>query len=154
VFIIIFCFWRRAGQPIPAEEHTKHRQVVSPPSIPNLRFLEAGLITGGLAMWRNVLIALALSSCVLLAACGGSTNPMSAGSGNSVPMSLTIGDTPPNGVAVLFFEATITGATLQPSLSGKPVVTVMTTPMEVEFGHLQTDTAWERERPTPIAALP
>src|SRR6266481_3238507 len=93
-------------------------------------------------MWRNVLVGLAVSSCVLLAACGGSTNPMPLGNSNSVPMSLTIGDTPPNGVAVLFFEASITGASLQPSDSSKPAVAVMTTPVEVEFGHLQTCTSF------------
>jgi hypothetical protein len=93
-------------------------------------------------MWRNILIALALSSCVLLTACGGSTKPTPLGNGNSIPMSLTIGDTPPNGVAVLFFEASIAGASLQPSDSSKAAVPVMTTPVEVEFGHLQTDTAF------------
>src|SRR5258707_9148765 len=93
-------------------------------------------------MWRNVLVGLAVSSCVLLAGCGGSTNPMPLGNSNSVPMSLTIGDTPPKGVDVLFFEASITGASLQPSDSKKAPVTVMTTPVEVEFGHLQTDTAF------------
>jgi hypothetical protein len=93
-------------------------------------------------MWRNILLALVLSSCVLLTACGGSTMPTPMGNGSSIPMSLTIGDTPPNGVAVLFFEASITGASLQPSDSSKPVVSVMTTPVEIEFGHLQTDTAF------------
>ena len=34
---------------------------------------------------------------------------------NGVPMSVTIGDMPPSGMAVLFFEASITGASLQPS---------------------------------------
>jgi hypothetical protein len=61
---------------------------------------------------------------------------------NGVPMSLTIGDTPPNGVGVMFFEASITGATLQPSDSTKPAVSVLSAPTEVEFGHLQTDTAF------------
>jgi Domain of unknown function (DUF5666) len=93
-------------------------------------------------MWRNTLIAFALSSCVLLIACGGSTNPMPMSNSNTIPMSLTIGDTPPSGVAVLFFEASITGASLQPSDSKKAPVTVMTTPVEVELGHLQTDTAF------------
>jgi hypothetical protein len=93
-------------------------------------------------MWRNILTAFALSSCVFLIACGGSTSPMPMSNGNSIPMSLTIGDTPPNGVAVLFFEASITGASLQPSDSKKASVPVMTTPVEVEFGHLQTDTAF------------
>jgi hypothetical protein len=59
-------------------------------------------------------------------------------------MSLTIGDTPPNGVAVLFFEALITGVSLQPSKSSmsQTPVSALTTPVEVEFGHLQTDTAF------------
>jgi len=57
-------------------------------------------------------------------------------------MSLTIGDTPPSGVAVLFFEASITGASLLPTDTSKPAVSVMSTPVEVEFGHLQTDTAF------------
>jgi hypothetical protein len=57
-------------------------------------------------------------------------------------MNLSIGDTPPNGVAVLFFEVMITGANLQPSDSSKPAVSVLANPVEVEFGHLQTDTAF------------
>lgn len=61
---------------------------------------------------------------------------------NGVPMSLSIGDTPPNGVAMLFFEASITGASLQPSDSTKPAIFVPSNPVEIEFGHLQTDTAF------------
>ncbi|HEY6946481.1 MAG TPA: DUF5666 domain-containing protein, partial [Candidatus Acidoferrum sp.] len=76
----------------------------------------------------------------LLFACSGSMSPIRVT--NGVPMSLTIGDTPPNGVAVVFFEASITGASLQPSDSSKPAISVLTNPVEVEFGHLQTDTAF------------
>jgi len=61
---------------------------------------------------------------------------------NGVPMSLAIGDTPPSDVAVLFFEASITGASLQPSDASKPAVSVLSMPVEVEFGHLQSDTAF------------
>jgi len=57
-------------------------------------------------------------------------------------MTITIRDTPPSGVGILFFEAMITGATLQPSDSSKAAVPLVTTPVEVEFGHLQTDTAF------------
>lgn len=91
-------------------------------------------------MRRSIPFALALLSTTVLAACGGSMNSMNTSSG--VPMSLTIGDTPPSGVAVLFFEASITGASLQPSDPKKPAVSVMSVPVEVEFGHLQTDTAF------------
>jgi len=92
-------------------------------------------------MWRNAIVALVLVSCAFLAACGGSsmnTTPTV----NGVPMSLSIRDTPPSGVAVLFFEALITGGSLQPSDMSKAAVSVVTTPVEVEFGHLQTDTAF------------
>jgi Domain of unknown function (DUF5666) len=86
--------------------------------------------------------ALVMTSCILLLACNSSMsrNPSSVTGG--VPMTLTIGDTPPSGVAVLFFEASIIGASLQPSDTSKPPVSVMTTPVEVEFGHLQTDAAF------------
>jgi Domain of unknown function (DUF5666) len=92
-------------------------------------------------MRKVILVALVVTSCTLLVSCGGSS--MSASSTNGgVPMSLTIGDTPPSSVAVLFFEALITGATLQPTDMTKPAVSVLSTPTEVEFGHLQTDTAF------------
>jgi Domain of unknown function (DUF5666) len=91
-------------------------------------------------MRRTIPFALALLSSTVLAACGGSMNSVNTTSG--VPMSLTIHDTPPSGVAVLFFEASITGASLQPLDPKKPAVSVMSVPVEVEFGHLQTDTAF------------
>lgn len=43
-----------------------------------------------------------------LFACGGSMSPMQVT--NGVPMSVAVGDMPASGVAVLFFEASITGA--------------------------------------------
>src|SRR6266436_1657875 len=92
-------------------------------------------------MRRNFLFALAVVSCVLLGSCSGSMNQHLV-PGNGVPMSLTIGDTPPNGVGVLFFEAMITGVSLQPSDTTKAPVSALATPVEVEFGHLQTDTAF------------
>src|SRR5216683_7621951 len=91
-------------------------------------------------MSRIFLFSLALVSCVFLVACGGSMSSSTAT--NGVPMSLAIRDTPPSGVAVLFFEASITGASLQPSDTSKPAVSVLAAPVEVEFGHLQTDTAF------------
>ena len=91
-------------------------------------------------MRRIISFALAALSGAFLAACGGSMNSLTPAGG--VPMSFTIGDIPPNGVAVLFFEASITGASLQPSDSSKPAVPVLSVPVEVEFGHLQTDTAF------------
>ena len=96
-------------------------------------------------MWRTSFLMIALATSLFLAACGGYTNYSSSSMGNGVPMPpmvLTIGDTPPSNVAVLFFEALITKATLQPSDPMKPAVTVLSTPVEAEFGHLQTDRAF------------
>src|SRR5215813_6965565 len=92
-------------------------------------------------LFRKVLLAASLLGCVLLSSCGGGSMTTSQSTG-SVPMTITIRDTPPSGVGILFFEAMITGATLQPSDSSKAAVPLVTTPVEVEFGHLQTDTAF------------
>src|SRR5467141_3236477 len=91
-------------------------------------------------MYRILSFTFVLASCAFLVACGNSS--MSVAPAGSVPMSLTIGDTPPSGVAVLFFETQITGASLQPSDTSKAAVPVLSTPVEVEFGHLQTDKAF------------
>ena len=91
---------------------------------------------------RRLSSSFALASCILMAACSGSMKMNTTPTSSGVPMSLAIGDTPRNGVAVLFFEAMITGASLQPTDMTKPAVSAMTNPVEVEFGHLQTDTAF------------
>src|SRR5215469_669491 len=93
-------------------------------------------------MRRYFLFALALASCLFLVTCGGNMSTTGVMGGNGVQTTLSITDTPPNGVAVLFFEALITGASLQPSDATKPAVSVLANPVEVEFGHLQTDTAF------------
>ena len=92
-------------------------------------------------MFRALSLAFTMVLCLLLVACGGSSMSPTPPA-NAVPMTLTIGDAPPAGVAVLFFEASITGASLQPADTSKPAVSVLTNPVEIEFGHLQTDTAF------------
>lgn len=92
-------------------------------------------------MLRKGLSALTLTCCILFGACSTSMNNTPQFT-SGVPMSLSMGDTPPSGVAVLFFEALITGASLQPSDMTKPAVSVMSAPVEVEFSHLQTDIAF------------
>ena len=91
-------------------------------------------------MYRILSFIFVLASCAFLVGCGNSS--MSVAPPGSVPMSLTIGDTPPSGVAVLFFETQITRASLQPSDTSKAAVPVLSTPVELEFGHLQTDKAF------------
>jgi len=93
-------------------------------------------------MRRYFLFALALASCFLLVTCGGNMSTTGMIGGNGARTTLSITDTPPSGVALLFFEALITGASLQPSDATKPTVSVLANPVEVEFGHLQTNTAF------------
>ena len=111
------------------------------PSSPARAFAKS-IALGWPTMRSHLCFVFALTTCLLLLACGGSISRTPSLVANGVPMSLTIGDTPPNGVAVLFFEANITTASLQPSDTSKPAVSVMSNPVEVEFGHLQTDTAF------------
>src|SRR5215471_9397825 len=98
-------------------------------------------MTGGVLMWRSISFVLVLLSCLFLATCGSSVK-MNGTTGNGIQTTISITDTPPAGVAVVFFEAQITAASLQPSDPTKAAVSAMTNPVEVEFGHLQTDTAF------------
>jgi hypothetical protein len=93
-------------------------------------------------MRRTWSFALALFGCVFLIACGNSVVPSPMVLPGSIPVSLTIRDTPPTGVAVLYFETLITGASLQPSDTTKAAVSVLAKPVEVEFGHLRTNAAF------------
>lgn len=89
---------------------------------------------------RYFTLAVLSAFALTLAGCGNSTKSPSTNGG--VPLTLSLQDTPPDGVAVLFFEALITDASLQPSDSSKPAVSTLSSPVEVEFGHLQTDKAF------------
>jgi hypothetical protein len=57
----------------------------------------------------------------------------------NVPVSLTVTDTPPSGVTVLFFQLSITGATLSP---GNVPLLSSTNPIPVNVSQLQADTGF------------
>jgi hypothetical protein len=67
------------------------------------------------------------------------TTPVSPPNPADVPVSLTITDTPPAGVTVLFFQLSITGATLSP---GSVSLLSSTNPIPVNVSQLQTDSAF------------
>lgn len=92
-------------------------------------------------MCQKIVTALLLVTLGLLTGCSGSASKSPLANSGS-PVSLTIGDAPPNGVAAVFFEALITGASMQPSDMTKAAVSLTSTPVEIEFRHLQTDTAF------------
>jgi hypothetical protein len=80
---------------------------------------------------------------VTLAGCA-ATNTLTSGGGPSAGMSsvsLTVGDDPPTGVAVIRFQVQITSATLQPTDTSQPAVSILASPTNVELLHLQTETA-------------
>jgi len=91
---------------------------------------------------RTLSLLLVLLSCAFLMSCGNSMLLPPVVQSGSIPLTVTIRDTPPAGVAVLFFETLITGASLQPTDTTKPAVSVLTTPLEIEFGHLRTNAAF------------
>ena len=89
--------------------------------------------------WGTVAEVILLA--ILLAAGCGRTDV--GGFGGNIPppagsstVSLVITDSPPAGVTVLSFEATITGATLNPGS-----VSLLSSPVQVELKHLETEMA-------------
>jgi hypothetical protein len=58
-----------------------------------------------------------------------------------VPVSFSIGDNPPAGVTILRFQIQVTAATLQPADLTQPAISMLTSPVEVELEHLQTEQA-------------
>jgi hypothetical protein len=80
----------------------------------------------------------------LLTGCG-TTSQTSSGSGGgqntpTVPVSLTMTDDPPNGVSVLFFQVSLTAASLTPA-TGSPV-SLISTPIQVDVTQLQALSAF------------
>ncbi len=61
---------------------------------------------------------------------------------SSAPVGMTVTDTPPAGVTVLFFQLSITGATLANSSGGSVSLLSSTNPIPVNVSQLQTDTAF------------
>ena len=67
------------------------------------------------------------------------TTPIGGSNPAEVPVSLTVTDTPPAGVTVLFFQLSITGASLSP---GNVSLLSSTNPIPVNVAQLQTDSAF------------
>lgn len=73
---------------------------------------------------------------LLLAGCGTTTNnSTSTSSMGTVPVSLSMTDDPPAGVSVLFFQVSLTGASLTPT-SGS-AVSLLTNPIQIDVTRLQ-----------------
>ena len=79
----------------------------------------------------------------LVAGCGStSTTGLTGTNGQGVPVSLTMTDDPPAGVQVLFFQVSLTDATLTPA-SGSPVSLLSNnTPIQIDVTQLQALSAF------------
>lgn len=84
------------------------------------------------------------STAIFLAGCGSSViaGNGSGSSGSNVPVSLTMTDDPPAGVSVLFFQVSLTAASLTPA-SGSPVSLLSNnTPVQIDVTQLQAFSAF------------
>jgi hypothetical protein len=69
------------------------------------------------------------------------SNPASNSNSSNVPVSMMVTDTPPTGVTVLFFQLSITGASLATS-SGSVSLLNTTNPIPINVTQLQTEAAF------------
>ncbi|MGC9157473.1 MAG: DUF4382 domain-containing protein [Terracidiphilus sp.] len=79
---------------------------------------------------------------LLLTGCGSTSTTTSSATGAAVPVSLSMTDDPPTGVSVLFFQVSLTAASLTPA-SG-PAVSLLSndTPIEIDVTQLQALSAF------------
>jgi len=92
-----------------------------------------------------VLLFVPVMALALVAGCGNTTYPKIVSSSTSgVPVSLTMTDDPPSGVQVLFFQVSLTAASLTPSTSGASPVSLLSnnTPIQVDVTQLQALSAF------------
>ena len=87
------------------------------------------------------LLCFALSS--VLVSCGtGSTLVKSVPATGSAPVTVTMTDDPPSGVSVLFFQVSLTGATLSPAAGTGPTVSLLQNPIQINVTQLQALSAF------------
>jgi hypothetical protein len=81
---------------------------------------------------------------LFMAGCGNQVNtaPVSNPATANVPVGLTVTDTPPAGVTVLFFQLSITGATLTSSTGTTVSLLPSTNPVPINVSQLLTDSAF------------
>lgn len=95
------------------------------------------------ALFVIVAVAVAALSSLLVSCSSTVANTVSPQSG-SVPVSLTMTDDPPSGVAVLFFQVSLTAASLQPAVGTGPSISLLNgnTPIQIDVTQLQALSAF------------
>jgi hypothetical protein len=95
-------------------------------------------------MRKATLVLLTTVALLFMAGCGSqssmntTTNPSAA----TAPVGLTVTDTPPDGVTVLFFQLSITGATLTSDSGASVSLLSSSNPIPVNVSQLLTDSAF------------
>jgi hypothetical protein len=79
---------------------------------------------------------------LLLTGCGNTSIPSGSDSGGSVPVSLSMTDDPPQGVAVLFFQVSLTGASVTSSSGTMVSLLSNNTPIQIDVTQLQALSAF------------
>ena len=91
-------------------------------------------------MRRITLALLIVVVGLFMAGCGSQSSTTSNNPpGNTAPVGMTITDTPPQGVTVLFFQLSITGATLTSSTGTQVSLLSSTNPIPVNVSQLQSE---------------
>ncbi len=99
-------------------------------------------------MMRRTLLFLFVPALVsvLLAGCSSNltTTPTGTAAAGTVPVSISMTDDPPAGVQVLFFQVSLTAATLTPQASSSSPVSLLsgTTPIQIDVTQLQALSAF------------
>jgi len=88
------------------------------------------------------LISVPVTLLFLLTGCGSAFNPSNTMSGAGVPVSLSMTDDPPQGVSVLFFQVSLTAATLTSSSNSTVSLLSNSTPIQVDVTQLQALSAF------------
>ncbi len=90
-----------------------------------------------------VVVAVAMLSS-LLVSCGSTVATTVSPQSISVPVSLTMTDDPPSGVAVLFFQVSLTSASLQPAVGTGPSISLLNgnTAIQIDVTQLQALSAF------------
>ncbi len=78
----------------------------------------------------------------LLTGCGMTSTSTTSTSSGSVPVSLSMTDDPPAGVSVLFFQVSLTGATLTPASGSAVSLLSNNTPIQIDVTQLQALSAF------------
>jgi hypothetical protein len=93
-------------------------------------------------MRRAAQLLVIVAFLLFMSGCGSRSSRIPTSNPADVPVSLTVTDTPPSGVTVLFFQLSITGATMTPSSGGSVSLLSSANPIPVNVSQLLTDSAF------------